>query len=233
MNRILLLTENINLETKVQNRLQKLNYEIFLSASLLEKFRDQRPLRQLGDLFPIIIISETIANHEAEILANYFSSSVTVVIRKTEEPPSQQLENKWQAAGFVGWISNDLSMEQLREKLFQYRRTGLVEKSDLLKVAPEAVLDNLHLSAMEKELLQLLLDRKDEVVSRRDISLKIWKEEPNPSTLSQISYKIGRIKHKIRQTYDIPSAIVTDWRKGYHLDPDFIQQIEASRMSIN
>lgn len=228
MNRILLLTENIYIEADFQKRLQNLNYEVFLSGSLFDGWRKEKELCQLMDIFQIIIVSETIANNDAEALAAYFTEQPIVLIRKTEQLPTEQLEKKWDTAGFIGWINNDLPMEELREKMFQYRDTGLSRKLKQIQGSPEAAIANLRLSNTEEKLLKILLENKSEVVSRRDISLSLWEVEPNPSILSQISYKIGQIKHKIEQSYGISSAIVTDWRKGYHLNPEFVQQIEGN-----
>lgn len=203
MNRILLLTENIYIETEFQRRLQKLNYEVFLSTSLVDTWRRNPNSMPSLSIFQLVIISETIANVDAEALAAYFKEKPVALIRKADVAPSKQMETSWQETGFVGWLSNDLSMEELREKMFQYRDEVPGGTENQEQVSSKVAIANLNLSVMQKQLLEMLLARKGEIISRQEIGQELWHEEPNASNLSQISYKIGQIKQKIEQTYGI------------------------------
>ena len=72
----------------------------------------------------------------------------------------------------------------------------------------------LELSPREFEILQYLLERKGEVVSREDLLNQVWGYESFPFTRT-IDAHIAALRKKIEETPDKPVLIITIHGKGY------------------
>ena len=72
----------------------------------------------------------------------------------------------------------------------------------------------LELSPREFEILQYLLERKGEVVSREDLLNQVWGYESFPYTRT-IDAHIAALRKKIEETPDKPVLIITIHGKGY------------------
>jgi DNA-binding response OmpR family regulator len=72
----------------------------------------------------------------------------------------------------------------------------------------------LELSPREFEILQYLLERKGEVVSREDLLSQVWGYESFPYTRT-IDAHIAALRKKIEETPDKPVLIITIHGKGY------------------
>lgn len=71
LNRILIITTNILNEENFQNKLQRLHYEVFVSETVIDLFSDNSNSKYL-DLFPVIILSETLPLRMVKMLNNKF-----------------------------------------------------------------------------------------------------------------------------------------------------------------
>ena len=115
MNRILILTKNISVETYLQQQLQKLNYEVLVSVSIWEMWENARRVDQFMKSFQWIFLSETISEGEAKEFGEQFRTDCLVRI-VGEEPPKEQV-SEWDKWHIFDWVLTATTLERLREKL--------------------------------------------------------------------------------------------------------------------
>lgn len=236
--RILILTENLFNEQSFQDNLNRLNYEVFVSSSVLSQWRENHFLENLLNTFSIIIVSETIAQSEASKIIASVEEQETIFLRKIESSPTKQLEAKLKEQGFEGWLAQEASLAELREILFKYRQRIVASKptvvsgenasfnvqvSDILK---------LNLRVIDEKILFALIQNGKKIVSREDLIQSVWQKEADHSSLSQISYRITRIKENIFKVFGLSSAIVTEWGKGYRLSDEFFEAFVKNDIQI-
>lgn len=237
MTRVLILTENISNENQFSKNLQRLNYEVFVSTSLLEIWRKTRTLSEDSRMFPLLILSETISNGEAEEIVLSVENQGFTFIRKVEEPPKEQVEAEWKTMGIDSWVTSQTTLESLRENFIQYRAKNSQETfqsegaKDMQEIKANLFM-LLRLAPIEEKIMTLLIDREGKLVSRDELVFEIWGTQATKSHLSQLSFRTGRIKKIIEDIYGIRSAILTDWNKGYRLDPYFYQQLTEQQLEV-
>lgn len=229
---ILILTNNISNEKNFCGKIQQLNYEVFCSTLILNYWRENNSLGKWEDYFPIVMLSETVSDLEASELVKSVASKKTAVFRIVDTSVDEQKAEILKNEGFQEWITKNESFNELRELLFIYSAKQInQEKENKENKSPSISswkLLKIKLSPVEERILDVLIEAKAATVSREDLVKTIWREDPNNSNLSQVSYRIKRIKHSIEEVFDIPDGVVTDWRKGYRLNDEFYQKIYES-----
>lgn len=226
---ILVLTENVSNEQQFHENLQRLNYEVFTSAQVLQQWRKTQKLEGWSELFSLLVISETISTEEADDIVRSISHDQMDFLRKVDTTPSEGSEQKLLEKGYGGWLMGTASLNQLRETLFAYRKkrwqSGTKNSTRPSFTSQMAVWDilKLNLSPVEEKMLRILMQHSTMTISRKDIIQEIWEDEPNNSNLSQLSYRIGSIKRKITHVFGLKEPIITDWRKGYRLSQEFCE----------
>ncbi|MBV7389776.1 helix-turn-helix domain-containing protein [Enterococcus sp. ALS3] len=169
---------------------------------------------------------------EASELVKSVASKRTAVFRIVDTSVDEQKAEILKNEGFQEWITKNESFNELRELLFIYSAKQInQEKENKENKSPSISswkLLKIKLSPVEERILDVLIEAKAATVSREDLVKIIWREDPNNSNLSQVSYRIKRIKHSIEEVFDIPDGVVTDWRKGYRLNDEFYQKIYES-----
>ncbi|MBU5362538.1 helix-turn-helix domain-containing protein [Enterococcus raffinosus] len=233
MGPILLLTKNVLAEEEFQKKLQHLNYEVFSSSSLLSKRVKLTDFLHFFNLFYYTIISETISDIELQQLLPVLKKSSTIIIRKN----AHELENKPQDIRLNLWISNESSVEELRELLMEsiYKETqnhmnqrqAVGEHGLRADGSPwltwEQFDTQLSLSSMEKRILNELYSAKGEIVPRNDLCVRIWDGEITDSKMAMLSNAIRNLRSKLQKDGFTEDMIRTHWGRGYQLSERFFE----------
>lgn len=232
MGPILLLTKNVLAEEEFQKKLQHLNYEVFSSSSLLSKRVKLTDFLHFFNLFYYTIISETISDIELQQLLPVLKKSSTIVIRKN----AHELENKPQDIRLNLWISNESSVEELRELLMESIYKELQQESEGQAGAEHTLYaegsswltweefdSQISLSSMEKRILDELYSAKGEIVPRDDLCIRIWDGEITDSKMAMLSNAIRNLRSKLQKDGFSADMIRTHWGRGYQLTERFFE----------
>lgn len=232
MGRILLLTKNVLAEEDFQKKLQHLNYEVFSSSSLLARSNFQNGFLQFFNLFYYTILSETISDIELEHILPILNRSSTIVIRKNDYLSESQMQDNRMSL----WISNDSSIEEVREMLmesFSEEKAASVDE----RITPYG-LDNtqkvywnhsqaiLSLSGMEKKILKALYLAQGQVVSREELCTQTWDGEITDSKMVMLSNAIRKLRIKLSKSGIPKETIRTLWGQGYQLSARFFEHFD-------
>lgn len=224
---ILVLTENVFNEQPFYDNLQRLNYEVFTSFELLKYWRKYQNLATWLELFSVVIVSETISDATAEQLISSLNRLDVIFLRKLDQVPTETEAQELLAKGYSAWLSSQASLAEIREALFTYReRTSLASPSNnQIEHSNIKIWDLLRMSlpTIDQKILRLLIKSGMQPVRREELIQEIWQTSPTNSNLSQLSFRIGRLKQNISEMFGIKQAIVTDWRVGYHLSQECYQ----------
>ncbi|MGM0337325.1 helix-turn-helix domain-containing protein [Enterococcus sp. AZ007] len=252
MNQVLILTRNILTEQDIQQKLQLLNYEVYCSASFFEQCTQQSQTLEFFRFFQYVILSESICESEVTELLPILQQQSVQVIRKVEAKVTE-LDHQYLEDNLIqAIISNEDSIDELRECLFALKRTTqqtddafenrkFIQLSDKVSlIRPSALREKRpnpeenyqylevihHLSQTEMKILSILIHAGSSVVTRETICHQIWNEEVNKSHLASLSSTITRIKSKFENTSLANKAIQTLWGKGYRLNPELLDRIQ-------
>ncbi|GCF93878.1 transcriptional regulator [Enterococcus florum] len=234
---ILLLTKNVLAEASLQKKLQRLNYEVFCSSSLLKKIELEESLSQCFSMFHYTIISETVSDFEMKQILPRLAQSSTVVIRKSDQHVKNAERETWYEEGVKYWVSNESTLEELREIMIdsiletKNMTTNYLfhatEENRLPLMTQEAELGKkrsmsmIALKPVERAILNRLYQSKGEIVSREDMCKYIWDGVISNSNMVKLSVSVKRLREKL-QVEGLPEdTIQTIWRKGYQLADHF------------
>lgn len=243
MNRVLILTKNISVDTYLQQQLQKLNYEVLISASLWDIWENSHRLDQFIKSFQWVFLSETISDSEAKEFGEQFRTDC--LVRIVGEEPSEETVAQWLDWHIFDWILATTSLERLREKLVHKTLMYQVEFvngqtlqpimdpqmwADQKKKPFPLYFSEIHFTKLEKEILNRLLAAQDLTLTREELCHD-WRSKNQNSKLSQLSSSITKIRKKVLGAYGIEDAIRTMWGEGYQLDSYFYQCLLKGELS--
>jgi len=235
MNRILILTRNISVETYLQQQLQKLNYEVLVSVSIWEMWENARRVDQFMKSFRWIFLSETISESEAKEFGEQFRTDC--LVRVVGEEPSKEAVSEWDKWHIFDWVLATPSLERLREKLLHKTLVQQVEfaqgqteqqiygSQSILgqnKKAFPLYFSDIHFTKLEKDIIRRLVKSKS-LSLKRDELCRGWRSKNQNSKLSQLSSSVTKIRKKVLEAYGIEEAVHTIWGEGYQLDAYFYQ----------
>lgn len=230
MNRIVILTRNISVESYLQEQLQKLNYEVLVSVSSWENWENSGRIDPFLKSFQWIFLSETISDNQAREFGEQFRSDC--LVRIVGEEPTETVISEWREWYISDWVLADASLERVREKLIHKTLVHQVEFSDAYsfyrdqplsdskKKAFPLYFSDIHFTKLEKEIINRLMAAKDLSLAREELC-DGWRSKNQNSKLSQLSSSITRIRKKVMETYGIEDAVRTMWGEGYQLNSYF------------
>ena len=233
MNQVLLLTKNLFTDHCLEKKLNKLNYEVFLSTSLLEQL--QYGTAGIGILghFQFVLIGKTVSNKELKILIERLARYPFTFLREVEVEPDHEKQEFLSELGFHGYLKENDCIEDLRERMIkaQEARGGDDDSQQapdlsepiypVRKMTENYLLPQASLSKTEKRVLNLLLEAKGNLVSREELCRRLWTLGPTTSNKNQLSYLVSKIKKKLPQTDFYDKTIMTIWGEGYKIMPTF------------
>lgn len=83
--RILILTKNILAEKDIQQKLQLLGHEVFVTTKYLKYFLEKEVSRKEINQFPLCIISKTVSDSETGLVISKFVGQPNSIFREVEE----------------------------------------------------------------------------------------------------------------------------------------------------
>lgn len=202
--KILLLTNNILAEKILQDNIQQLGHEIYVSKSFVDESKISRNFD-----FNLYIFSNTLSKRRSDKIISRNSIEDNKIIYKSEpyyyQNPfnviNQNPTNKHLT------ISEDEPLEVLEEKF------------DMLLQPNNSFYSNdfsdFNFSTRERKVISLLVSKLNEPCSRDELCSSIWIEGATTSTLSQLSTLIKRINIKLSKNQNTSLRIKTVWGKGY------------------
>lgn len=231
MQLILLLTKNLLVEQRLQEKLQQLNYEVLSSVQIFQQLKEGRTV---AIDHQIVIFGETITNQEITELLPKFSPDKVVCIRKCNKEPSSRELEQLRASGIREWISTETSLDQLRECLAKQmeRVKQSQEEQQLSLYQHSAITENLleqflkSLTKKEKQVFLYLQEAKGRIISREELCEYLWKEELNHSRMSQMSSLIKNIKEKLAEAGFSEDLLRTIWGRGYLFDVRVFKRVQ-------
>lgn len=230
MNRIVILTRNISVESYLQVQLQKLNYEVLVSVSSWENWENSGRIDPFLKSFQWIFLSETISDNQAREFGEQFRSDC--LVRIVGEEPAETVISEWREWHISDWVLATSSLERLREKLSHKTLVHQAESSngnlfygdqslsDARKKAFPLYFSDVHFTRLEKEIIHRLVAAKDLTLARDELC-QGWRSKNQNSKLSQLSSSITRIRKKVMEAYGIEDAVRTMWGEGYQLNSYF------------
>lgn len=235
MNRILILTKNISVESYLQEQLQKLNYEVLVSVSIWENWENSGRVDHFMKSFQWVFLSETISDTEAKGFGEQFSTDC--LLRIVGEEPTEEASTEWSNWHIFDWILASTSLERLREKLvhktllnqIEFSNGQLVQPfygdqplSDVKKKAFPLYFSDIHFTKLEKGIINRLMAAENLSLARDELCHG-WRSKNQNSKLSQLSSSVARIRKKVAEAYGIEDAVMTLWGEGYQLNAYFYQ----------
>lgn len=229
MQLILLLTKNLLIEQRLQEKLHQLNYEVLSSVQIFQQLKEGKPVTIDHQ---VVIFGETISNKEITGLLPKFASDKVVCIRKCNQEPSLEEQEQLGALGIRKWISTETPLDQLRECLAeQMEQVHQSQEEQQLSLHQHSVITEnkleiflKSLTKKEKQVFLYLQEAKGRIISREDLCDYLWQEELNHSRMSQLSSLIKNIKKKLAVADFSGDLLRTIWGSGYCLTLEFSRE---------
>lgn len=231
MRNILLLTKSLFNERKIEQQLQQLDCEVYVSKKLLENcLFEEADMVFIGG-FDIVLLSETISNNEMVSLLPKLKFADVYIVRKSDLSLSEDEKNDWKKQGIVSWVKTESDLEELRESIdyaISMKNSSIIH-SNILKLKRPVKRKSIHsiaLTPKERSLINLLYHAKGSVISRDTLSLKLWDQPSSNSTMTQLSTMTHRLRGKFKEQGIIGETIQTVWGLGYKLSEGFFDQVD-------
>ncbi|MHC5372557.1 winged helix-turn-helix domain-containing protein [Enterococcus sp. LJL120] len=219
MGPIAILTNNTLAESELEQKLRKLGYEVFCSSVLFKQLFYQADL--FATFFKIVMFSETISDLDVKKSLDYLPKNISTY-RITDTVLDEEHEDLiGSESGISQVIRSDMLITELREILVNHSLS--IETNQLTDISKKGFVNNL--SPKERKLLGLLDEANGQPVSRTFASECIWGKETSPSTLTQLSQLVSRLKNKMAHFGLNENALQVEWGKGYVLNPDWPKRI--------
>ena len=236
--RILILTKSIICEKQLQEQLQRLDHEVFVSSSLLISSQ-QFLLTRLIDYFQVIIFGETVMDKVVTEILSMIDQKDHLLIRKAETVLDKVDREVWKHKGIQGWVYCDSGIEAVREQLSTLEKEFVPTETEnsftrekgsltMMQIKKTEGPKGLHLQVnscafgnTEKRLVDALINKKGQLCSREELCEILWNSKPTNSKLSQLSSLIKRIKGRFIKLGIHEEIIHTTWGKGYMLTNKF------------
>lgn len=223
MKLVLIVTNNMENERKLQESLQRLNCEVLISSSMVEQlYYDAEEISVFLGQVQWVIVSETILEQDFQLMATQLMRQEHLIIYRKVSSLSDVLEQKTLPKG-CHWLPRDSSMEELREKFSQSlieKRTSVIKEGReerQIKIQEQVTLFSQDLAKSEYRLFAYLLQHEDQVIAREQLCHLLWQEGVSQSHSAQLS-NIRRMLTKKLEKHGMNGVkLLTVWREGYRL----------------
>lgn len=216
--KILILTKNILAEIDLQKKLLQLGHETFCSRDILDHFIHHKTTFGI-QMFPLVILSESIPNAEVESLAPLLKESGKVVLRKSEALLEDEVEKYLPNCELDGWIFNNITKDSLRELLVEFEQLeSYFDHQDELDQAMFKIrieYFKISLTENERKAFEKMYSSLGHIVSPEEISKVLWTENVIANNISSIRNVIRSLRRKLILTDVVNFHISTKRGKGY------------------
>ncbi|MGM0110084.1 winged helix-turn-helix domain-containing protein [Enterococcus sp. DIV0187] len=206
---ILLLTENILAEEKLQSKIQLLGHEVFVNKSFLTNVNDIFHIN-----FDVYIVSNTIPKSKEEEIKSHATKRAIGIIFVCDSLLGKESTSLLEKI----YITRDEALEDLKEKLevsSKEARIRMHQMDSNKEKEHHMVNTDLQLSTNEQRVFSLLTEHEDDVLSREEICRYVWDSDYTDSRKSQLSSLIKRINIKMKTSSMSSHEIKTLWGRGY------------------
>ncbi|MBO0451177.1 winged helix-turn-helix domain-containing protein [Candidatus Enterococcus murrayae] len=237
MKNIIVLTKSLISEQELEQQLQQLDCEVYVSKRVLEQCLYDEVNLNLLRSFEIILVSETISNNELSWLLPAIKEANAFIIRKTDSDLSGEEKRDWKKQGVFSWIKTHNTLEELRESIDEVvnRKNAKSLTSNIVALRrsnEQKRFSTLTLTHKERRLMTLLFQANGSTVSREELSYKLWGKAPCNSTLTQLSTLTNKMKIKLAEQGIYGDIIQTVWGVGYKLMDDFYDQVISDEVVV-
>lgn len=228
---ILILTRNVLSESKLQEELQQMNYEVLISTNIYTQLQYHIPMGQVLSYFQLVIFSEYLTDNEiTQVLPKLVESDVPLM-QRVNQNRSVLTNQSWRKDNTVFVSETTASSQVFREQI----ESLLCEKSqdeywvDYYKKEewkePEKtnIYRALSFSRNDWKILEILYQADGKLVTKEDLSELVWNQPLNKSRMVQIYTSIGHIKEKLQGLQPEKILIGTQRGRGYFLTEHFYQ----------
>ncbi|MEO1768364.1 winged helix-turn-helix domain-containing protein [Candidatus Enterococcus ferrettii] len=242
MQKILVLTRNVLNEQSLQENIQRLSHEVYCTFCDFDQLNNKVFLMNIVNFFPVVIISETISDHQMAEILKVLNTSDIKVFRKVECLPDKQDREQYASLEIDDWIEVSDTFEVLREKLERTSsaNTAQVEMTNgsssintpnqFYLAEGEQFLRALRkLSSNERKVFYYLVSVENKTISRKSICEHIWSDELTNSQLSSLSNIVKKIRGKFQDVGIHDEIIKNHWKKGYAFTDKFWQLIQLAK----
>ncbi|GCF95691.1 transcriptional regulator [Enterococcus florum] len=238
MSSILFLTKNVLGEQEWQERLYRLNQEVFFSSNLVHKILFEEDDLSILKCFSIVILSHTITNDEAQRLVAALKNKRVAVLRVCDSEGSEGELRRYQTKGYKGILCLKGTLSELRERLSQLnleqQQTKVIHFQTREKQRTQEIDYHLRfekglsiLSPMERQLLKVLLKQGQKTTTREALCQLLWSEcSSKNSQLASLSNMVSNIRTKFLRAGILETMVNTDWGAGYSLSEDFYKEYQ-------
>ncbi|WP_373370296.1 response regulator transcription factor [Irregularibacter muris] len=227
MEKILIIEDDVDIRTILKIYLEGESYEVWEAGSGGEAmdYLDKEPDLVILDLmlpdidglkicknirknyyYPIIMITAKDADHDKILGLSYGADDY---ITKPFNPLEVIARVKAQLRR-----SNKYTNSQSDKDTLYYKALTLNKKSKAVKMNEKEI----KLTPTEFNILNILLERKGEVLSGEKLLNLIWKEEYYSKTNNTITVHIRNLREKIGDSIEKPEYIKTVWGVGYIIE---------------
>lgn len=221
MTKVLLLSKNPIIESRLQNILQRVNAEVYCSSSL---FYEASEHLQVIQYFTLIMVCDTISNVELGKNIKSLKDSGLPILRRGNQSQIEDTEFAWLGEYIDSWLEFDDSDSVIIDKIA--RAQVYAESTQSVRVEPFSRnnFSNFlnRLSKKEKQLLCFLYEANGKSVSREDLCQKMWHSESNHAGLSNLSAIAKRLKVKMNDSGLSEDCVGSSWGQGYYLHTPFL-----------
>ena len=232
--RILILTHNILNECAIQEDLQRFNYEVLVSKTMLDMIIYTEEKWEF-EFFPIVILSESLSNKELEKIVPILKERQVVIFRKCLRAPLTEEKEILKELEINEWFDNSISIEALRELISIHTDTPssvpLKKERHLISMSFEQLLTGF--SKNQRKCFLNLYNAKASTITRKELCQNIWGDEPTKSNLSQLSVLIKELRQKLAEKGFPSNVIGTVWGNGYVLKKEFFNLYRDTELVTN
>lgn len=219
MCQVLLLTKCSFAEQELEQQIRLLGHEVYTTSALIDLLKQQTVEDAFFDYFQLVLLSETIPECEKQELLPQLLGQNLKIVQKVEQQLSREELHQAQEQGISCFVAAGASMAVLRELLtipkneqsYQFKQISHMKRK-------KTELSHIRFTNMEQALLENLIQANGEIISREELCVKIWNNQPTNSNQSQLSCLVKKIKRKLKEAGFNSECLETFWGKGYRLN---------------
>lgn len=225
MSRILLLTKNILSEKEFQATLQRMNYEVLVSASIYSELSYHMPVYDMLKNFQLIIFSDILTDEEIEITLPVLEKEGCILAQRVDGETSEfQIEHNIKP---IILSASSREINETIEDLVTMKNESSIDEVDfvndvkLKETIP--LLQVMSFTKIEQRILEVLYKAKGKLVTKETLCNEVWGEAVSKSRMVQVYTSLRRIKDKLQVLQPNTLFIGTQRSVGYFLMPTFYE----------
>lgn len=237
METMMVLTKNIVAEATLQERLQTLGYEVYVSNNALQTLLRTACCSDIV-AFDFLLISSTVSDEESQQLLKELPPEGPHVFRLDNGQLTEDEQDRWTQLGVTCCIPSESSLTLLRETFASSSVARLRPDQSHPLAQPRPLTESqlrtflTSLSRKERSVFRVLYRAQGVALQRQEVAEHVWHQAATSSTLAQLSQLVNRIRDKCREHGLSYTLIETHWRTGYQLSTEWQAQLTDAMQHI-